>query len=179
MMRWIILFSCFSFSFLLYCCLLPQLMLELVMLWCFVCFGWGSFAFASSSLLILPLLLLYINLYSFYYTQGSRMEKDGKIFLCHFFICFLVLLFFRMGLKKSLREAFTRFIFVGNFSIINVSVAKNKSTKHLCSANMRKGFKVLPFFEGFVEFCSDRKRFQEWRCSKVWRCLQILPKVSF
>lgn len=51
MMRWIILFSCFSFSllFLLYCCPLPQLMLELVMLWCFVCFGWGFFRLCFSA----------------------------------------------------------------------------------------------------------------------------------
>lgn len=184
MMRWIILFSCFSFSFLLYCCLLPQLMLELVMLWCFVCFGWGFLAFASPSPLMLPLLLLRINLYSFYYTQGSRNGEGWEDFsLCHFFICFLVLLWFRMGWKKSLREAFTRFIFVGNFSIINVSPAKNK--KHKTSENVQQiwGMVSMLFLSTSYLWDSQWKRssrlVQDQRFPKVLRCLRILPKVFY
>lgn len=53
---------------------MPQLMLELVMLWCFVCFGWGF------SPLLRPIfwcLCYCINLYSFYYTQGSRTGAFG------------------------------------------------------------------------------------------------------
>lgn len=77
----------FSFSplFLLYCCLLPQLMLELVMLWCFVCFGWGF------SPLLRPRLLVPLLLYKFIQfllhsgiTNGSRRAGRGggeEIFL--------------------------------------------------------------------------------------------------
>lgn len=62
-----------SSCLLLYCCLLPQLMLELVMLWCFVCFRvWGL---VLCFFFLLPSLCDCINLYSFYYTQGSRMWR--------------------------------------------------------------------------------------------------------
>lgn len=128
MMRWIILFSCFSSRspslLLLYCCLLPQLMLELVMLWCFVCFRLGVSFFAFR-------FCYCINLYSFYYTQGSRMFRargDGEvvgqrkeIFFC-FLARLLTLFFFYLascsgwenvdGRKKSLGRSFLHVSFL-------------------------------------------------------------------
>jgi hypothetical protein len=114
-----------------FCCLLPQLMLELVML-CFVCFGLGFFR--------LCLLLLCINLYSFYYTQGSQEREEREenlsyfLRLWFFFLSFLVSVissfyFSCSGLSGVVWEAFTRLIFVGNFSTINVST-KRKKKKH-------------------------------------------------
>lgn len=58
-----------SSLFLLYCCLLPQLMLELVTLWCFVCFSWG---FSH----LLSLLLLLYEFIQFLLHSG--IKKNGR-----------------------------------------------------------------------------------------------------
>lgn len=82
-----------------------------------------------------PLLFCFcycINLYSFYYTQGSRMRREAKEI---FFPFSQVMVFLFRSLlvpgRKGLRESFYTshsFLVVGNFSTINVST--NRKWKH-------------------------------------------------
>lgn len=128
MMRWIILFSWFSFSplFLLYCCLLPQLMLELVMLWCFVCFGWGYSAFAFVWYKFIQFLLHSGITDARGETGRFSFISMVMVFSSFFFVCFLFL--FRIGYKRVWGKAFTRLIFVGSFLPLSFQRTENKST---------------------------------------------------
>ena len=155
MMRWIILFSCFSFLslaslFLLYCCLLPQLMLELVMLWCFVCYGLGVFS---------PLPFVVGGVYKFIqfllHSGITNVDAGGDFsflflrlwFFFSFYCFFFILVLARKNVSvREVCEAFTRLIFVGNFSTINVSTERKKSEEKKGNTQTPRKHKTFFFF---------------------------------